>query len=73
MSKSFISLNGVSQALKTASPGAYTPDSIKKAREVAEDLLKNLAQTSRMLADNAGRKRVTDDEIKMAAKFLLKQ
>ena len=72
MAKSFISLNSVTQAMKTASPGAYTPESIHRAREIAEDILKNLAKTSRELAEHAGRKRVTEEEIKMAAKFLLK-
>jgi histone H3/H4 len=72
MPKSFISLNSVSQTLKLASPGAYTPESVLRARETAEDLVKHLAITAREIATHAGRKRVTEEEIKMAARFLLK-
>lgn len=72
MTNSFISINSLRKGLKEASPGAFTPDSIKKTQEVTQDLVKSLARTSRLFADTAGRKRVTDEDIKMAAKFLLK-
>jgi histone H3/H4 len=58
--------------MKTAAPGAYTPESLIKAREITEDLIKNLATSAREIANNAGKKRVTDEEIKLAAKYLIK-
>lgn len=73
MAKSFISERSVRLALKDASPGAFTPDSVLRAREVAEDLVRDLARESRSLAEHAGRKRVTAEEVKMAARYLLKR
>lgn len=72
MTNSFIHLRSLRRGLKEASPGDFTPDSIAKTQEITQDLVKSLAQTARLFATNAGRKRVTDEDIKMAAKFLLK-
>jgi histone H3/H4 len=72
MANSFFSLSSVSNLLKKAAPGAYTPESVLKAREIAEDTTKEIAKIARELANNAGKKRVTENEIKLAAKYFLK-
>lgn len=66
----FISLNSVSKVMKTSSPGDYTKESIVRARELTEDITKQIAKGAREIAQNAGKKRVTEEEIKMSAKFL---
>lgn len=72
MAKSFFSISATRTALKEAAPGEYTTDAVEKARELAQDYVKELAVAARQITTNAGRKRVTADEIKMARKFLLK-
>lgn len=72
MANYFFSLSSTSKLVKSAAPGAYTPESILKTRELAEDLIKEIAKSARELATNAGKKRVTDNEIKLAAKYFLK-
>jgi histone H3/H4 len=42
---------------------------VLKARELAEDYVKRLGVTSRKLAENGGRKRVTEEEVKLAAEL----
>lgn len=70
--KPTISLNSIKLLLKEGGPGKYTPESIAKAREIIEDLTKQIGTTARELANNAGKKRVTEEEIKLATKFYIK-
>lgn len=70
--KMTLTMNGVTILLKDGGPGAYTPESVKRTIELTEDLIRKIGMTSRRLADNAEKKRVTEAEIKLAAEFLLK-
>jgi histone H3/H4 len=68
-----LSASAIARLLKSSGPGAYTPESILKTREILEDLTKQIGISARELANNSKKKRITEEEIKMAAKYLLKQ
>ena len=67
-----IGISTIATLLKEGGAGAYTPESIKKTQEIIEDLTKNIGKMAREMAVTGNKKRVTEEEIKLAAKYLIK-
>lgn len=68
-----ISKRSMVKLLKQHAPGAYTPEATTKAIEITEDIIRQIAKHARELTELQNKKRVTDKEIKIAAKYLTKQ